>query len=219
MDYYEKRIGPYIPAPCACTTVENCCTCLHCAAHPRPPMEKALCCTLQTPLCVKTLISTMHTAAITHVYTHGLPVRGHVHSEWGAHAPGLRLTQPRAPGPSRAQHLLARQQRAAPALPAPCLPLPPCAGPQPATGAIFSSGGRCWRGTRPTWHCWWGRLGPRQPHRGPQPAGENGGSVQPPAWWRWRQGSPGSSVGLWQSLVALPPLHTVEHREGFLGCK
>lgn len=52
------------------------------------------------------------------------------------------------------------------ALPAPCLPLP--LGRGQASWLYLAVGGRCWHGTWPTWHHWWGRLGPRQPPRGPQ---------------------------------------------------
>lgn len=180
-------------------------------------MEKALCCTLQPPLCVQTLSSTMHTAAITHVYTHGLPVRGHVHSERGAHAAGLRRTQPRAPGPSRAQQLLtassAQRLRSLPRasrshrVPGhsrpPGLYLAAGAGAGVAHGPPGTAGGAAWALAS--------RTGDRSP------------PGRMAALFRLRLGGagggapPGAAWGCGKAWLLRPRLHTVEHREGFWG--
>lgn len=180
--------------PGACTT--RCARCGH--THGRARVQKTS--TIHTRpasdarVCKKTALYTLgrpHTHVFTRSDRRHVPACGHVRPARGAQARG-------------GSHAAGCQLPAARVLPAPRLPLPPSAGPRPAAMAIFSGGGRCWRGRRPTWHRRRGRLGPR---RGPQPAGENGGSVQPPARWRWRRGPPGSSVGLWRSPVAshLPP--------------
>lgn len=163
------------PHPLKCTLRKTHCT-LHSRPHncepPREAADSRPSCTKQRRLCARTALFT------------GLDR-------------GLEPARVRA-GPVRGAQAGARRMRP----PAPCRVPPAPAGPWPAAVAIFSGRGRCWRGARPTWHRRRDRLGPRQPpRRGPQPAGENGGSVHPPARWRWRREAPGSCVGLRQSPV------------------